>query len=159
MNQGTRWVLLMQKNRLRKSHAWAPLSFLYLTRQWLSSMQDRGGVMYRYVALIVEPLSRALFVRVTSSDARSRTCNGFFPARTSWNGFHRQRLVLIVVLATLMVSCHSPCNGFFPAEACNYNSFFKEEAYSSLGIGVLLAGAVSSSYNGFLLARASRSSL
>jgi hypothetical protein len=26
MNQGTRWVLLMQKNRHRKSHAWAPLS-------------------------------------------------------------------------------------------------------------------------------------
>jgi hypothetical protein len=25
MNQGTRWVLLMQKIRLRKSHAWAPL--------------------------------------------------------------------------------------------------------------------------------------
>jgi hypothetical protein len=25
MNQGTRWVLLMQKNRRRKSHAWAPL--------------------------------------------------------------------------------------------------------------------------------------
>ncbi len=27
MNQGTRWVLLMQKNRRRKSHAWAPLSW------------------------------------------------------------------------------------------------------------------------------------
>ncbi len=26
MNQGTIWVLLMQKNRRRKSHAWAPLS-------------------------------------------------------------------------------------------------------------------------------------
>jgi hypothetical protein len=26
MNQGTRWVLLMQKNRQRKSHAWAPLN-------------------------------------------------------------------------------------------------------------------------------------
>ncbi len=25
MDQGTRWVLLMQKNRRRKSHAWAPL--------------------------------------------------------------------------------------------------------------------------------------
>jgi hypothetical protein len=25
MNQGTKWVLLMQKNRRRKSHAWAPL--------------------------------------------------------------------------------------------------------------------------------------
>ncbi len=25
MNQGTRWVLLLQKNRRRKSHAWAPL--------------------------------------------------------------------------------------------------------------------------------------
>jgi hypothetical protein len=25
MNQGTRWVLLMQKIRHRKSHAWAPL--------------------------------------------------------------------------------------------------------------------------------------
>ena len=25
MNQGTRRVLLMQKNRRRKSHAWAPL--------------------------------------------------------------------------------------------------------------------------------------
>jgi hypothetical protein len=26
MNQGTRWVHLMQKNRHQKSHAWAPLS-------------------------------------------------------------------------------------------------------------------------------------
>ncbi len=26
MSQGTRWVLLMQKNRHRKSHAWAPLN-------------------------------------------------------------------------------------------------------------------------------------
>ncbi len=26
MNQGTRWVLLMQKKRHRKSHAWAPLN-------------------------------------------------------------------------------------------------------------------------------------
>jgi hypothetical protein len=25
MNQGTKWVLLMQKNRRRKSHAWATL--------------------------------------------------------------------------------------------------------------------------------------
>jgi hypothetical protein len=25
MNQGTRWVILMQKNRHQKSHAWAPL--------------------------------------------------------------------------------------------------------------------------------------
>jgi hypothetical protein len=25
MNPGTKWVLLMQKNRRRKSHAWAPL--------------------------------------------------------------------------------------------------------------------------------------
>jgi hypothetical protein len=24
MNQGTKWVLLMQKNRRQKSHAWAP---------------------------------------------------------------------------------------------------------------------------------------
>jgi hypothetical protein len=26
MNQGTRWALLVQKNRHRKSHAWAPLN-------------------------------------------------------------------------------------------------------------------------------------
>ncbi len=26
---GTKWVLLMQKNRRRKSHAWAPLSNCY----------------------------------------------------------------------------------------------------------------------------------
>jgi hypothetical protein len=26
MNQGTKWVLLMQKNRRRKCHAWAPLN-------------------------------------------------------------------------------------------------------------------------------------
>jgi hypothetical protein len=25
MNQGTRWVLLMPKNRHQKSHAWAPI--------------------------------------------------------------------------------------------------------------------------------------
>jgi hypothetical protein len=32
MNQGTKWVLLMQKNRRRKSHAWAwaPLSDISL---------------------------------------------------------------------------------------------------------------------------------
>ncbi len=32
MNQGKRWVLLMQKNRRRKSHAWAPLRLLYDTK-------------------------------------------------------------------------------------------------------------------------------
>jgi hypothetical protein len=26
MNQGTKWALMVQKNRHRKSHAWAPLS-------------------------------------------------------------------------------------------------------------------------------------
>ncbi len=29
MNQGTKWALLMQKNRHRKAHAWAPLKAHY----------------------------------------------------------------------------------------------------------------------------------
>jgi hypothetical protein len=37
MNQGTRWVLLKQKNRHRKSHAWAPLSLRHVTSSFRSS--------------------------------------------------------------------------------------------------------------------------
>jgi hypothetical protein len=31
MNQGTKWALLMQKKRRRKSHAWAPLSIVCMS--------------------------------------------------------------------------------------------------------------------------------
>jgi hypothetical protein len=33
MNQGIRWVLLMQKNRHRKSHAWAPLGTVSVSQK------------------------------------------------------------------------------------------------------------------------------
>jgi hypothetical protein len=33
MNQGTRWVLLMQKNRHQKYHAWAPLKIRFTLQE------------------------------------------------------------------------------------------------------------------------------
>ncbi len=45
MNQGTKWVLLMQKNRRRKSHAWAPLTPVSnkysATRCWASLIKAK----------------------------------------------------------------------------------------------------------------------
>jgi hypothetical protein len=47
MNQGTRWVLLMQKNCHRKSHAWAPLTKHNLQSQRLGFLRGLAENIYQ----------------------------------------------------------------------------------------------------------------
>jgi hypothetical protein len=47
MNQGTRWVLLLKKNRRRKSHAWAPLRVA--AKQFPIVGERRGGQARAFV--------------------------------------------------------------------------------------------------------------
>ncbi len=51
MYQGTRWVILKQKKRSRKSHAWAPL-ICFWTISWWTWRQFLGGHSKRGVWLL-----------------------------------------------------------------------------------------------------------
>ncbi len=73
MNQGTRWVLLMQKDRHQKSHAWAPLRpgvYCLSPSFWSAASVTSGGKFREFLSQCSETSTSVMM----SGDPPERLC-------------------------------------------------------------------------------------
>jgi hypothetical protein len=65
MNQRTKWALLMQKKRHKKSHAWAPLSYLWKKMAFSATFISVIKENYLFMAPYVYQMARGFTVYMT----------------------------------------------------------------------------------------------